>query len=319
MVTFIYKYFIIKGMINMLNELLLLGVFDRFQKEEVYSIQDYRQLLWEYQEYEAEILIQIAILSFEDDDVDEALESLEKARDIYEELGFEEKKADVLSLIGDIYLNIGDKETALKCYRECMELYSSTESAFKDDVFNKIKDLEEELTQTQFPPSEDEEEDVEEVEIPSETEIKTEGDFDLIFEKLDEIINLLEESGAYNSYLQNEKSLESVKEAYELASDLGDKKSQGILLLIMGDKTLGKKMTKKSMEYFNKALNIFVEINYPKGEAITHLFIGVVSFVLGDIENINFNFRKAIEIFRSLKDSYAESISIGLMNAISEV
>lgn len=302
----------------MMNELLLLGVFDRFQKEEVYSIQDYRQLLWEYQEYEAEILIQIAVLSFEDDDIDDALESLKKARNIYEELGFEEKLADVLSLIGDIYLNIGEKGNALKCYRECMELYSSTDSSFKDDVLNKIKDLEAELSGTQALPTDDKAEEVEEVEIPSDAEIKTEDDFDQIFEKLDEVINLLEESGAYSSYLKTEKSLESVKEAYDLASDLGDKKSQGILLLIMGDKTLGKKITKKSMEYFNNALNIFVEINYPQGEAISHLFIGVVSFVLGDIENINFNFRKAIEIFRSLKDSYAESIAIELMNTIYE-
>lgn len=300
----------------MIKELLITGLFERFQRKKEHSIEDYRLLLREYQEYEAGILFQIALLCYEDDDIDEALESLEKARSIYEELGFDQEKADVLSLIGDINLTMGNQDAALKCFNECLELYSDPQQI--EEINEKIRNLEVPKPQEAVEVESKEDEEAEELETPDGESLSGSEDFQETFLKLNDVINLLEESDVYSSYLEKDKTVENIQEAYQLAKDLGDKKNQGILLLILGDKLLQEKRTRKSLELIHQALDIFGEINYSKGEAITYLFIGVISFILGDVENIKYNFTKAIEIFRSLNDTYAESVAIELINTVYE-
>ena len=295
--------------------MLILALFERPKKEKPNSILDYEKIIHEHQEEEAELLIKIAVLYYEEDNVKKSLESLKKAIKLFDDLGLDEKKADVLFIIGDIYLATDKKRAALKYYHQCMNLYSGTSSPYKGEVYDKVKELENELSV-----SKDILKEGGVTETPTEP-VKTtnvEG-IENIFTKINEIIGLLDESRVYRSYLQNEVNLENINEAYNLASDLGDEKTQGVLLLIMGDKNLYQKKTKESQDIFNKALNIFRKNNYTKGQAVSHLLIGVVAYLLDDEDNIKVNFKKAVELFRKIKDQYAESVAIELINNVSEL
>ena len=94
----------------MTQMLLIAGVFDRLSggnpselpESEEYTLEDYKEILNEYKYAEAEILINIATINFEENHVRESLKNLEKAIVIYKELKDIGKQALVLDLIGDI-------------------------------------------------------------------------------------------------------------------------------------------------------------------------------------------------------------------------
>ena len=128
----------------------------------------------------------------------------------------------------------------------------------------------------------------------------------------------MEESDVYGSYLDGEESRERLQESYILSREIGDKKSEALLLLILGDFFLKDKKPKRSMKCFYKALNVFSDAGDEKGEAVSRLLIGTNSFILGDMEDSTFNYRKSIEIFRKLKDQQAEALAIDIINSLSE-
>ncbi|UTB32542.1 MAG: tetratricopeptide repeat protein [Methanobacterium sp. ERen5] len=86
----------------MMEFFLVNGFFDRFaglEKEkdtdvesEDYDLDDYLDILNEYRDAEAEILINIATIYFEDDNMEESLKYLEEAIVIYDGLDYLEKK-----------------------------------------------------------------------------------------------------------------------------------------------------------------------------------------------------------------------------------
>jgi tetratricopeptide (TPR) repeat protein len=298
----------------MLRTLQIMGIFGRGKEKN--SIQVYMKKLQEYQRAEAEILLDMGAMGFEKDDMNLTLECLKKSLKIYQELGDAEKEASILDIIGDIYIQMDDKQNALKYYGDCSDLYSSMDSPNEKDIQDKIAKID---AMEEF--KEQSEKDELGKQIPAEgggEDVDYFEEYGKIFGNLDEVIKLLEESNVYGSYLDGVGSLEHLQESYILSREIGDKKSEALLLLILGDFFLKDNKPKKSMKCFYKALNMFLEASDEKGEAISRLLIGTNCFILGDMEDSTFNYRESIEIFRKLKDQNAESMAIDIINKLSE-
>lgn len=305
--------------------LLITGVFDRLSggssSEETneakeYTIEDYQEILNEYKDAEAEILINIATIYFENENIKESMKSLKKAIEIYNELKDVAKKAIVLDLMGDINRYNNKDRSALKNYREAHQLYSEIKSDLKDELQEKIKNLE--VKQT----SREAETIYDSIYPKRSTDIHVEeeqsSDYTKISANIEEVIGMLNGADTYISYAKSENPMEELENAYDMSSGIGDDAAKSTLLLIMGYVSLEKSKTDDSLKYFNEALANFQEIEDKMGEAVSRLLIGTAYYIIGDMDRVNTNFRKSIEILRSLKDLLGENIAMRLMNAIYE-
>jgi tetratricopeptide (TPR) repeat protein len=307
--------------------LLISGVFDRFSggsssketNESEYTIEDYQELLDEYKDAEAEILINIATLNFEEENIPESMKNLEKSLQLYKELGDIGKQALVLDLMGDINRYNKKIKLALDFYREAYQLYSEIESDHKDELIKKIKELEvlesASVSGTRFsyknPTT---------IVAPSEVpdEEYAHSDYNEISGNIKEVIGMLKGADTYRTYANSENPMEELENAYEMSSGIGDVAGKATILLIMGDLDLKESKTENALKNFKKSLEYFLEIDDKTGEAVSRLLIGTAYYITGNMENVPPNFRKSIEILRDLKDIQGENIAMRLMNAIYE-
>ena len=102
------------------------------------SLKKLLEQLWEYQEAEANLLVEIATLQYENGDTDDAIGFLEKSVEIYNELGFTQEEATILDLIGDVYSSTDDFQNAIDYYYKSLMLSSSLDTPLKAEVSNKI-------------------------------------------------------------------------------------------------------------------------------------------------------------------------------------
>lgn len=308
-----------------MKELLLMtSIFDRFSggstseetsASEEYTIEDYQEMLNQYKDAEAEVLINIATIYFENENIKESMKNLEKAIDIYDELNDVGKKALVLDLIGDINRFNKKNKSALKNYKEAFKLYSKIKSEHKDELREKINDLEikqpaqEAETLYDGVPSKSTEN------IPLQVK---KSDYTKISANIEEVIGMLKGADTYISYSKSENPMDELENAYEMSSGIGDDSAKSTLLLIMGYVNLKRSQTDDSLKYFNESLQNFQELEDKLGEAVSRLLIGTAYYIKGDMDMVNNNFRKSIEILRELKDLLGENIAMRLMNAIYE-
>lgn len=279
------------------------------------SLKELLEQLWEYQEAEANLMVEIATLQYENSDIDDALGFLERSVEIYHELNYAEEEATILDLIGDVYISIDDISAALEYYNKSFKLCSSLDTPLKGDVNNKIKKYEEYLHI-----SEDKTEHKNKLSKvkSSETPVVEEEPIDYvnIGKKLDDIIRLLDESAVYSTYQEFKNPMAQLGEAYEMASSIGDEKGEAALLLIMGDVSLKEEKTKKSLEFFKRSLNSFRKIGDMKGQAISKLMIGTAYFLLGDTEEGPKYLRKSMDIIKHLDDMNIENAAMALLKSI---
>lgn len=313
----------------MMRLLLVAALFGIGKKKE--SIQSYINKIREYREAEAELYLEISGLFYDEEDIEGALQSLENSLKIYEELGDKERQAYLLDILGDIHLQVRHVKKALKAFQESFNLYSSINSPLKEEMYQKIQEAEAmgeaiELVKQKkagegpYAEKPTLKRERQAKEGKTEREEEMEKDLEIInsiTNKLDDVIALMGDPHVYE-YQKMDDPLNNVKEAYDMAHEIGDTKGEAILLLIMGDIYLKNKSTKEAMEYFDKALKKFLEINDDKGEAISMLLIGTVYFIEGDMENTVSNYKDSIHIFRTLKNKDAEDMAKELMNIILE-
>jgi tetratricopeptide (TPR) repeat protein len=293
----------------MWKSLLILGIFDGKKKPDE-TIQKYLEQLWEYQEAEASILVEIATLHYENGNMEEAIEFLEEAVDIYNKIGYSEQEASILDLIGDVNMALDKTETAIDNYRQSYKLLSSLNSPLKDDVFNKLKEFEKTEIERDISTKSHEDEvskSTEEVETP---------DYAKIGGKIDDIIGLLEEYAVYRTYQKYKNPMAHIKEAYEMSRSIGDQKAEAALLLIMGDISLKEEESQKALDNFLEALNICRKISDQKGEAISRLMTGTAYFLLGDTDNGSIYLRQSMEIIKQMGDPKIEGAAMELLNSI---
>ena len=308
-----------------MKELLLMtGIFDRFSggstseetsASEEYTIEDYQEMLNQYKDAEAEVLINIATIYFEKENIEESMKNLEKAIDMYDELNDVGKKALVLDLMGDINRFNKKNKSALKNYKEAFKLYSKIKSEHKDELREKINELEIKQSAQNAETLYDGVSSKSTENIP--LQIKK-SDYTKISANIEEVIGMLKGADTYISYSKSENPMEELENAYEMSSGIGDDSAKSTLLLIMGYVNLKRSQTDDSLKYFNESLQNFQELEDKLGEAVSRLLIGTAYYIKGDMDMVNNNFRKSIEILRELKDLLGENIAMRLMNAIYE-
>ncbi len=308
-----------------MKELLLMtGIFDRFSggstseetsASEEYTIEDYQEMLNQYKDAEAEVLINIATIYFEKENIKESMKNLEKAIDMYDELNDVGKKALVLDLMGDINRFNKKNKSALKNYKEAFKLYSKIKSEHKDELREKINELEIKQSAQNAETLYDGVSSKSTENIPLQLK---KSDYTKISANIEEVIGMLKGADTYISYSKSENPMEELENAYEMSSGIGDDSAKSTLLLIMGYVNLKRSQTDDSLKYFNESLQNFQELEDKLGEAVSRLLIGTAYYIKGDMDMVNNNFRKSIEILRELKDLLGENIAMRLMNAIYE-
>lgn len=291
-----------------------MGIFSG-EKDYGTSLKELLEQLWEYQETEANLMVEIATLQYENGDIDDALGFLEKSVEIYHELGFAEEEATILDLIGDVYSGNDEISNALEYYNKSLKLCLSLNMPLKAEVADKISRYEELLQITED--DEDREKiDADKSGVSPDVDEEDSVDYVNIGKKLDDIIRLLDESAVYSTYQEFKNPMAQLGEAYEMASSIGDEKGEAALLLIMGDVSLKEEKTKKSLEFFKRSLNSFRKIGDMKGQAISKLMIGTAYFLLGETEEGSDYLRKSMDIIKHLKDVNIEKAALALLKSI---
>lgn len=312
-----------------MKELLIMGVFDRFtsgnsdekKDEQGYTIKDYEEMLEEYRDAEAEILLNIAIIHFEEENIPESIKNLKEAIDLYKELDNTEKQALVLDIMGDINRYRDRTSDAIDNYRDAYDLYSQINS----DAAGVVKDKISEAENVQYADAAQQKYDtsinikpqkrvVEERVDTSKVEAKS--DYNLIGNHIEEVIGMLDGADTYKSYAASENPIEELEKAYEMSNGIGDTSGKASILLVMGDVYLKESKIDKALKNFNQALDFFEDIDNDIGEAVSNLLIGTAYYMMDDTDKVRTNFRRAMEIFREKKDLIGENIAMNLMNAI---
>jgi tetratricopeptide (TPR) repeat protein len=308
----------------MKETLLITGVFDRLsgssnnepKKSEDYTIEDYEEILDEYKRAEAEVLINIATIYFEKENMPESIKNLEKAIKEYTKLGDISKQALVYDLMGDVNRYNKKTDIALDNYKKAYKLYFKINSKNKDEIKEKINDLEilqsaggvetiyNPVAPTKIP------------DIPS-PEVPT-SDYTRISHNIEDVIRRLNGADTYLSYAKSEDPMKELENAYEMSNGIGDDAAKSTLLLIIGYVSLERFKTMDALKYFNVSLENFKEINDKKGEAVSRLLIGTADYINGDMEKVSSNFRESIKLLREMKDVSGETVAMDLMNSIYE-
>jgi tetratricopeptide (TPR) repeat protein len=282
-----------------------------------YNMEDYQAMLKEYKDAEAEILINIATIHFENENIPESIKTLKKAIKIYAELENMGKQGLVYDLMGDVNRYNKNNSSAIGDYKKAYKFYFKINSDYKDEIKEKINNLE-------ILDSAGDAQAIYNYGVPSNIPAETpkpdvpSSDYTKISKKIEEVIGMLNGADTYLVYAKSEDPMEQLENAYEMSDGIGDDKAKSTLLLIIGYVSLEQFKTKDALKYFNASLENFQEIDDKKGEAVSRLLIGTADYINGDMEKLSSNFRKSIQILRDMKDISGETIAMELMNSIYE-
>ncbi|MGB9937583.1 MAG: hypothetical protein ACPK7O_07660 [Methanobacterium sp.] len=305
-----------------------IGAIDNIRQKG--SIKYYKKKLQEYQENEADVLIDMGLLYFEDEEYEESLKHLKKANDIYSSLGRIESSAFVHDLMGDVYLSSRDIDNALDNYRIAFEFYSSVKSYLKDEILDKIKETN----------------DIKEaIELVHENRIK-EGienndfesdDQDVTPENVDELADEVKIANCHLSYTDISPQLELVmkiiknkyvvkdtsKEEYESgflqksiydAHREEDNKTEIGLLLVLSNYLMKENKLYGALQNLKNAFKVSHELGDQKGEAFSLLLLGIVYYLLGKENKIYEIFKKSINIFKEIDYEKGEILALEIIN-----
>lgn len=306
--------------------LLITGVFDRLSggnsnngsnEAKEYTMEDYQEMLKDYKDAEAEILINIATIHFENENIPESIKTLKKSIKIYAELEDLGKQGLVYDLMGDVNRYNNNISNAIEDYKKAYKFYFKINSDYKNEIKEKINNLEilesaggpQMINNIGLPTT-----------IPSEvpTSDVPPSDYTKISKKIEEVIGMLKGADTYMSYAKSQEPMEQLENAYEMSSGIGDDSAKSTLLLIIGYVSLEKYKTHDALKYFEASLENFQEIEDKKGEAVSRLLIGTADYINGDMDKVSSNFRKSIQILRDMKDISGETTAMELMNSIYE-
>lgn len=322
----------------MKNILLILGFMDAFTGSKKGSLKYYEKKLHEFQEQEAETLIDIGVLYMEKDDAENALKNFKEALISYQKIEYWEGEAYTYDLIGDTYLTVRNTSNALLNYEKALEIYSSIDSPLEDEMKEKIEEV------RQIHDSMEIDSDSRDLDESFSSDRDFEGDYfdestlsdfdktkditdvsnnpdwislDELSLKLKDPIMLLENSDSYSTYYEDSKDSEYLHEALSAAEVIEDTSGQGTLHLMIGDNDLRKENTSKALDHFNEARKIFRKNKNQKGEAVSLLLMGAVFFVIDEKEEMYQVFKDSLNIFHELNDKTGENIAIDLIGMLS--
>ncbi len=310
-----------------------IGIFTKVRGKG--SIKYYKKKLKEYQENEADILIDMGVLCLEEEKFDESLQYLEDARQIYYNLNEKAAEAFVLDLIGDVYLSTRQIDIALVEYQKSFRIYASIKSSMKNEMFEKLKEvenikeaielanedrisakIEEESNYDEIDNEDDEPDDISDEEEPLEDRHIFRINYEKIASKIETLMNIIKKRYTIKEHLENEYEISNIRKSLVEAHKNLENEKEAALFLMLGTFFMKEEKTYSAMQNFKNAFNLFYETGNDEGKAFSLLLLGVTYYVLGKEDKIYSIFKEAITIFEDLKDAEGKSVTIDLINTL---
>ncbi|BAW31158.1 MAG TPA: tetratricopeptide repeat protein [Methanothermobacter sp.] len=288
--------------------IMILGLFDIFERGR--SLEDYIHRLQELREEEFDILMSIAGYYLDEGKHEKAMEYLEKAIKVAVEMDDKELEALVLDSMGDVYLDKREIDVALEYFKEAFKLYSSIKSPHRDEMKDKISEVERMKEAIEMAELRKKLE-----ETPKSPEVgRFEVDIEDILPKLKKLVRHLENVSLYEPSL--ESTFEELKEALNIASTINDKMGEGSLLILLGTHLFENEDYDGAFNYFTRAKEIFSKIEDKKSLGTVNVLLGLIHFIRGDEKEALENFKKAIELFKGENDSKASELTIDICRSL---
>ncbi|WP_226891233.1 tetratricopeptide repeat protein [Methanothermobacter thermautotrophicus] len=288
--------------------LAVLGIFDFLKGEdEDESLEKYLRKLEDLLEEEFDTLIRIAGFYAEEGDAREALDYLERAYKVASEMNDEELMAFALDSMGDVYLSQRKVKTAMEYFKEALRIYTSVNSPLRADLREKIKEVEKIK---------------EAMDIASINRLQEESesgapevDVKVIEPLLDRLVESVQSLKLYDSG-SYEDSISQIREAHQIARDIGDTSTEASLLLLLGLYSLKNEDFDESRRYLKKAEGLFRKTNNELGLAVALVLLGTLDFIRNDADGVASSFRAAVEILQKLDERDLESVTLELLNTL---
>lgn len=286
----------------------VLGIFDFLKGEdEGESLEKYLRKLEDLLEEEFDTLVRIAGFYAEEGDTREALDYLERAYSVASEMNDEELMAFALDSMGDVYLSDRKVKTAMEYFMEALRIYTSVNSPLRADLREKIKEVEK-IREAMDIASINRLREESESGVP---EVDLEVIEPLLNRLVDSVQSLtLYESGSY------EDSISQIREAYQIARDIGDTSTEASLQLLLGLYSLKNEDFDESRRYLKKAEALFRKTNNELGLAVTLVLLGTLDFIGNNADGVASSFRAAVEILQKLDEKELESVTLELLNTL---
>ncbi|GAB4382136.1 MAG: tetratricopeptide repeat protein [Methanothermobacter thermautotrophicus] len=286
----------------------VLGIFDFLKGEdEGESLEKYLRKLEDLLEEEFDTLVRIAGFYAEEGDTREALDYLERAYRVASEMNDEELMAFALDSMGDVYLSDRKVKTAMEYFMEALRIYTSVNSPLRADLREKIKEVEK-IREAMDIASINRLREESESGVP---EVDLEVIEPLLNRLVDSVQSLtLYESGSY------EDSISQIREAYQIARDIGDTSTEASLQLLLGLYSLKNEDFDESRRYLKKAEALFRKTNNELGLAVTLVLLGTLDFIVNNADGVASSFRAAVEILQKLDEKELESVTLELLNTL---
>lgn len=296
----------------MMFYLNLLSIFESLRDDRS-ALRHYKKKLHEYQEHEAEVLIDIGVIYLDRGELERAVRNFEEALETYRKLKFPEGVAYASELLGDSLMALREFDRAMEHYSEALSIYSDLNPPLAEELREKIYEagkIREALT-TQEPPEEEScEEPSENPGLGSETVA--------VFRFSDRLVELLEGFEDYAVCWEN-RDIEVLEDNLESARVIRDRPTEGLLNLLIGRYHLEEGEIYEALKFIKRATRIFRDAGDSRGAAVSLVIMGVILFIMDERENLYTVFKEALEIFRSLEMGEAESVTMKIINTLSKM
>jgi len=296
----------------MMFHLNLLSIFESLRDDRS-ALRHYKKKLHEYQEHEAEVLIDIGVIYLDRGELERAVRNFEEALETYRKLKFPEGVAYASELLGDSLMALREFDRAMEHYSEALSIYSDLNPPLAEELREKIYEagkIREALTTREPPEEESCEEPSENPGLGSETVA--------VFRFSDRLVELLEGFEDYAVCWEN-RDIEVLEDNLESAGVIRDRQTEGLLNILIGRYHLEEGEIYEALKFIKRATRIFRDAGDSRGAAVSLVIMGVILFIMDERENLYKVFKEALEIFRSLEMGEAESVTMKIINTLSKM
>ncbi|WP_242451161.1 lipopolysaccharide assembly protein LapB [Methanothermobacter sp. THM-2] len=289
--------------------LTVLSIFDSLRDDRS-ALRHYKKKLHEYQEHEAEVLIDIGVIYLDRGEIERAVGSFEEALETYRKLKFPEGVAYASELLGDSLMAQREFDRAMKCYSEALSIYSEINGKVADELRDKIYEagkIREALSSDDTEP-EPVKRDSQSTDIQSETQ--------KIFRLADDLMGIIDSFESYGKCWED-RDIDTLNSNLESATIIRDRPTEALLNLLIGRYRMEEGELYDALKFIKRSNRIFRESGDSAGVAVSLVILGILLFLIDERENLYNVFKEALEIFRSLGLEDAEKVTMNIINTLT--
>ena len=251
---------------------------------------------------EADRLSQQAVEQYRTSQFREALQSLEQALVIYQEIGNRQGEGTALTGIGLMYDNLGEYEQALDYYQQSLAIVQEIgDHSSEGDSLNNIGAIYRRL-----------------------------GEYERALDYYQQSLTILQEIGdrrgegdslnnigvVHDSLGEYERALDYYEQSLTIRQEIGDRPGEGVSLNNIGGVYSSLGEYERALDYYQQSLAISQEIGNRAGEGISLNNIGLVYSSLGEYERALDYYQQSLAIRQEIGDRPGEGISLNSIGAV---